>query len=164
MPNSRLIGKPPPELRCHAPRKRGIQSTRTAAGLLDRPLSRMMTAEYAASSSNPLDMRLDGLARVVDPAVRPGLFDHLVERLLPVGVLRHLGTAAERRLQHPGGFLVIKLGETVQRTSRVVDSGNLALDHHLEGAEVIRVFQGDVAVAVELDEHRAHPKVFSPPG
>src|SRR6266540_504152 len=101
----------------------------------------------------PLDVRLDGLALVVDPAVRPRLFDHGAQRLLPGLILRDLGPEAQRRLENPRGVVIRDLGGVGERAADRVEVG--AFDHQLEGAKVVAVFERDAAAGRHFHEHDA---------
>ena len=98
-------------------------------------------------------MRLDGLALFVDPAVRPRLLDHGAEVALPGRILRDLGALAQRLLEDPAVAGVVQLRRVGQRAAGLVESGRAALDHQLEGAEVILVFERDAAIDREFEEH-----------
>jgi hypothetical protein len=49
-------------------------------------------------------------------------------------------------LRDPGGVGIGELGGARERPANGVDVTPLALDHELEGAEIVAVFQGDAAI------------------
>ena len=100
-------------------------------------------------------MRLDRLAGVVDPAVRPRLLDHGGEILLPGGVVRDVRPAAQRVLENPGGVGVGKLGLAGDGAADGVERGAVAFDHELERAKIIAVFQQTSPAALTLSETSA---------
>src|SRR5581483_5559534 len=96
--------------------------------------------------SRPLDVSLDRLPLLVDPAVGLGLLDHGAEALLPGGVARHLRPLAQRILENPRGRSVRQLGGSGQCLAGGVEAALAALDHEFEGAEVVAVLQRDAIV------------------
>src|SRR5689334_20996055 len=89
----------------------------------------------------PFDMGPDRVLRVIDPAVWAGLFDHGAEIALPCGVARDLGPLAQRLFINPRMALVLHLGDAVERAAHLVEPRGAAFDNHLEGSEVVLVFQ-----------------------
>jgi hypothetical protein len=103
---------------------------------------------------SPLDMRLDRLLLLVDPAVWLCLLDHRAEILLPRRVVRDLGSLPQRLLENPGFLLIRQLRGVHERAPGLIEPRRSALDDKLEGAEVVAVFQRDASIGGQLDEHR----------
>jgi hypothetical protein len=90
-------------------------------------------------------MRLDCLAAVVDPAVRPRFLDHRRKIPLPSVVAFDIWPVAQRSFQDPGGLGIRQFGGTGHRLADRIEIAAVARSDELEGAKVVAVFEREFA-------------------
>src|SRR5271169_4917369 len=84
-------------------------------------------------SRDPLDVRLDLLAAVVDPAMRPRLLYHRGQILLPGCVVFDTRPAAKRVFEDPGGIGIGQLCLIGDSAAYCLELSTVALDDQFEG-------------------------------
>src|SRR6185437_7246880 len=92
-------------------------------------------------SGDPLDVCLDCLALVVDPAMRPRLFDHGGEIILPRRVFLDARPSAQRILEDPRRSWFGQFGFSRDRFANRLEPVGVAFDDKLEYAEIVAVLE-----------------------
>jgi hypothetical protein len=90
-------------------------------------------------------MRLDRLAVVVNPAVRPCFLDHCRKIPLPSVVAFDARPVAQRIFQDPCGLGIRQFGGTGHRLADRIEIAAVAGGDEFEGAKVVAFFEREFA-------------------